>query len=866
MGDDPAAGGSPPESQPKPAQRKRKQGAHVTMACNGCRRRRAKCDGQPSCKTCTQYGELCVYSDQPDGRKPTPRAYVEALEQRIKMLEAVLDARGISQDGGSGSKGKRRATAVGKEEGTGSDDNDTAGWSASDVEAHDATESLPVERLKIDDDTGELRAYGPTSAFVHLPEPQPPSASSSPVASAPSPQSLPSVSHSLFGGAGRDRSGSNVAASTSPSQPFLREEDLVEDYEPADWKLNLPNIPELDEELHNHLLDLFFSYFCVWCCWTDPDLFRRDMRLCDGSSPARPSRTSYYSSLLHNAVLSLATAYSDDPRLEGAGVAFADKAKEAMEEEAERPMLSTVQGLMLLGSYYSGRARHGLGWLWAGMGLRMSTTLGLGIDSSVAVSKGLISPLLRDQRDRTFYCLYVQDKLWSLYVGRSASLSKHSSETPLPRVDSIRDGKAWKPVPPLTSSSNSTTGSSSQPGASPINWLDFEKQSQKLREEGVPNRISLNFQWTCRLSILAERMMEAVYSLKANIYSAPVLERVSNLHLQLEKWMTDLPQELQISSHASRPPPPHVIMLNAYFNFLILLLHRPYYTAHNAKHSEANEVAAKRCDKAASRIVQLNEIFHQSPGLRYAPISLTQMTFSAGSIHLLAAVSPETPNKAPKKAAVSLAQAEACVRALEEMGKSWAHARQSGEILDRLIKEWSPPVPKPETIPPPRSVVAQQALDPHSELAKQLLELGWTPPTTIAPATALEPITAQELPPSINPPLAPTSHSEEYSPFYSSQPHQNLFIPTPTPNRAAITSPLNGLSGFGGSNPLPLDFLQQASVPSGNPFSDEGVKSFFEGAYTGGWPGGVPQFAGGGAWTGPWTGDESWLNELNMDM
>lgn len=115
---------------------------------------------------------------------------------------------------------------------------------------------------------------------------------------------------------------------------------------------------------------------------------------CLSFSAAPPlARTSQYSGLLHNAILSLAANYSDHACFGPCdrGAVFASKAKRAIDTEAESPMLSTVVGLMLLGSYHSGTARHGLGYMYAGrlgvlsfqlpplnlvigMGLRMSQT------------------------------------------------------------------------------------------------------------------------------------------------------------------------------------------------------------------------------------------------------------------------------------------------------------------------------------------------------------------------------------------------------------------------------------------------------------------------------------------------------------
>jgi hypothetical protein len=74
-----------------------------------------------------------------------------------------------------------------------------------------------------------------------------------------------------------------------------------------------------------------------------------------------------------------------------------------------------------------------------------------------------------------------------------------------------------------------------------------------------------------------------------------------------------------------------------------------------------------------------------SPGLRYSTITLTQLTFLAGTVHLLSAINS---GDAPKRHATSLAASDSCQRALREMGQSWKCATQSAEILRRLTEEW----------------------------------------------------------------------------------------------------------------------------------------------------------------------------------
>ncbi|KAK8088599.1 fungal-specific transcription factor domain-containing protein [Apiospora hydei] len=60
------------------------------LACMICRKRKLKCDGvKPSCSTCTRLGHTCAYDEV--RRKSGPkRGYVKALEERLKMVESLL--------------------------------------------------------------------------------------------------------------------------------------------------------------------------------------------------------------------------------------------------------------------------------------------------------------------------------------------------------------------------------------------------------------------------------------------------------------------------------------------------------------------------------------------------------------------------------------------------------------------------------------------------------------------------------------------------------------------------------------------------------------------------------------------------------
>lgn len=112
-----------------------------------------------------------------------------------------------------------------------------------------------------------------------------------------------------------------------------------------------------------------------------PDLFLRDMytflhpstSLSRPSTPSHPSqhaspRLPHYSPFLHNTLLAVATAFSDDPEVRKmeVRVKFAEEAKGYIETECSRPSISAVQALSMLASFYSGQGQQTLGFMYFG--------------------------------------------------------------------------------------------------------------------------------------------------------------------------------------------------------------------------------------------------------------------------------------------------------------------------------------------------------------------------------------------------------------------------------------------------------------------------------------------------------------------
>ncbi|CAH0057985.1 unnamed protein product [Clonostachys solani] len=333
-----------------------------------------------------------------DKRRPVSKAYVAALEDRLAWLEKKLSEkeRERGADDAHAVAGSSDVSSLQVEE-----DQSPSPSGPSDT-IHRQSSCEPAERLQIDNETGEIREYGPTSMFKHLPA---------------APASPTSMGRSSLGA---------YCASTGTQDSFA--------------------LGALDEFSCAEALRLFFAFFNPWCMWVDETRFRQDMDRDggrQGSIANRHTRTAFYSPLLHLSMLAIGFMYLEKPSYAekmAISDSLAQAAAQFFQEEVEAARLSAVIGLMLLGSHHAGHARQSLGYIYSGTGLRLSR---IRIDSSSWVEKGLISAEMKRSRDRVWHCAYIQDKLWSTYVGRAPAPSLRHYRMPFPDVNEEEDAAGW---------------------------------------------------------------------------------------------------------------------------------------------------------------------------------------------------------------------------------------------------------------------------------------------------------------------------------------------------------------------------------------------------------------------------------------
>ncbi|KAL4937366.1 hypothetical protein BDV06DRAFT_215940 [Aspergillus oleicola] len=617
-----------------PEQRSKQRGKYTTRACEECRRCRAKCDGsRPACSRCLQWQISCQYSTAEDGRRPAPKAYVDLLRQRIETMERLLERHGIDTR-------ERKVSA-----------SETAIQKDTDALIDELTESFEG-RLALDealnfDGDGEMRYFGPMSGRLRFKS----SSSTSSLAG-------PSVDDSAI---------------PSPIQPAVM--DPV-DAITAELGFSRP--------IQDHLIELYFAWENPWYAVVDKKLFRRDM--------ATGGR--YWSSVLHLSMLAVGSRYShrldvrsnpDDSNT--AGRKFLDHAKPYLHKETERPSLTTVQALVVIGTFSIATGADAACWLHHGMANRLSLDMGLNLDPVGFQETNILLPRETQLRRQIYWALYCHDKMSSLYTGRICSMLDTQGAVKVPDDDNE------------ASQISDTTRKAFR-----------SLQRAMIRISQIQEKIILSL-WAPKLRLKADQR-------------SPFLK---SCLLDLKSWLYDLPSELRID----RPTPnniPQAYTLHMVYHTTRIILARPFLPTKKDDSSNA-QTAIDEATSSTSEITKLAlSVSRESAravclaghkfrtvfgSFQQSPITATHCTLSAALVLLgefeaeAAATTAKLSNSDSDSTGPPMTslknKLKLCLTVFEELGGSWHTARHIAHNLRRLCfsvtSDQSFSVPAAETKP-----------------------------------------------------------------------------------------------------------------------------------------------------------------------
>ncbi|KAL3588304.1 hypothetical protein FPOAC2_10457 [Fusarium poae] len=355
----------------------------ASLACNGCRVKRTKCDGsQPRCSACGDRGQDCEYTQAESNRKRHTNAYITALEARVASLEQQLamvankhpESPESIENCGPNDEEPALITA---------DPSQSPAPVVSTVDVMDElANSLGCFTLG---ETGELRYFGASSNFSLI------------------------QNHSI----------------KIPSSLKARNRGI-------EAARAMPGYFEPSDELRDELLTLYWRWQNSWQYIVPRELFVRDLYV--------DHVDKYCTPLLLFSILAFSSRYSRRRELRTdpddgntAGEAFAAQARTMLHHEYEAPTTTTVQAAALLGLYWACIDNEGLGFMYIGMASRMAMNLGLHCDCSSYAVKSMITEDDVEARTVTFWGIYILDKLYCLGMGRPASIQEYNITTTKPK-------------------------------------------------------------------------------------------------------------------------------------------------------------------------------------------------------------------------------------------------------------------------------------------------------------------------------------------------------------------------------------------------------------------------------------------------
>ncbi|KAG8791130.1 hypothetical protein FRC12_010115 [Ceratobasidium sp. 428] len=322
----------------------KRRGQYATRACNGCRRRRVKCDGvQPVCGTCAHNSRECDWSADFDARRPGTKSLVDSLRARIQQLEAEVEQlRGRTSPVLAINPLALSTTEL-----------------PPDSPAHQsrlgsATESVRISSFLIS--LADIRLC-PTTLPQQIELPN--------VSEIKAPQQPESLFTALVM--------YQYIFQIDSSGPAHEQSKDIQLSLVCDWDRYLPQLSGItfSRQEHDTLLLRSFKYGTSWLMGLVPELFLHDMlySLTSLGSESFPRpRLQHYSPMLHCAIMAFACAFSDDPAIRAPETRgyFASRAKQWLDEELRHPAMSLVRSMTLLAEYSCGVGQMNTGYMYMG--------------------------------------------------------------------------------------------------------------------------------------------------------------------------------------------------------------------------------------------------------------------------------------------------------------------------------------------------------------------------------------------------------------------------------------------------------------------------------------------------------------------
>ncbi|KAL4881834.1 fungal-specific transcription factor domain-containing protein [Aspergillus karnatakaensis] len=419
----------------------------------------------------------------------------------------------------------------------------------------------------------------------------------------------------------------------------------------------------VDESFRKHLLQLYFTWHDPCLHAVDEEIFwtARTQNRLDGMD------TPYFSDALSDAMCAIGATYESKyhPELvtfpRSLGEFFSDRAKILLEAELENPSLATIHTLVILSSYEASCTRDTRGWLYSGMAMRLAFDLGLHLDMTPYVAKGIIPYTNYEVRRTTFWAVYMSEQFWAYYLGRPTRSPMEGVTVPKPDANS--------PHPPSK-------------------WNQYGSPHLYRNMTNLPNPLGLICHQQVSLYDCILPLTDILYG-RAEISKPQLQKLTADTVEKLRHWKGALPPELQIHDQADLvQPAPHVLALHMQYHQLMIHCHRPYISRHHIQpkppQGPGSSHARMMCVESAIAIARALASYERYYSFRRANSHIVSYIFSAALI-LIFAIVPSTQYNDDQELVGHLST---CFRALDEMGSQFENAKRTSTFLTALQREW----------------------------------------------------------------------------------------------------------------------------------------------------------------------------------
>lgn len=652
----------------------------ASVACTSCREKRTRCvilAGESECTQCKSNGRTCVVNNDDERRKPSSKAYMTSLTDRITHLENLLREKDQAQQSSDAPQGNAPRIAA-----------------KSDQHSQDVTHPAQRESVAQPHHAPSTHSSEVFPSGSELDGVSPKSSSSYGGSSMVS-KLLSSTGHLSFDQlSGRLRYFGPVANCHVHSELKSQNDDAsrqaLEQQRRAEKAIR-----SISLDTHDYLMNLFWEHYNAVLHVVHRAAFEEGREA--GRGP-------YYSGFLHICLLAAGYKFCQKDRPDMIRISLPDKestlqreAKYMLEYEIEQPGgIPSIVALLLLGDLETGSGRDNLGWLYSGMANRLCFDIGLHLDASNTGAS---------QRDieigrMTLWACIVYDKYWALFLGRPTMMKPSDLEVYRLSTEFERLGTSYP--------------------------AGVEKSRETQVYEALLDLMELAGKIT--------EIMDQASRLSTNI-DHHVYFRMSALHRELESWYSRLPVSLQWNAENIATAPFSFFLLHQQYSATLILLHRPFarYTNQPADQIPSGESSEDDSDTLAGSAKALDPTNHFSAlsrtictqhAVRIAKIFWqhrqrfdTRQIFVTGLQHagtaataLVAALAYVKDRSTRNN---NMQYLECLAAALQDMSHTYVPAEKMSNVLGAVIVELRDAVPEQTRTVPARRRSSHHEIQQH---------------------------------------------------------------------------------------------------------------------------------------------------------